>query len=229
MRSLHWLVDDDPDWFPATSTALADPDGLLAAGGDLSPARLVAAYRRGIFPWFEDGQPILWWTPDPRFVLSPDRVKVSRSLRKRLREERFEVRVDTAFEAVMRACAAPREGQDGTWITDSMFEAYSELHAIGVAHSVEAWEGDRLVGGLYGLALGRIFFGESMFHRATDASKVAFVTLCDRLVQCGFELIDCQVETAHLASLGAGPVPRREFEACLAGAVDSQPDASPWV
>ena len=228
MPSLHWLDDDNPNWFPPTSTALAHPDGLLAAGGDLSPERLLAAYRRGIFPWFEDGQPILWWTPDPRFVLRPSELRVSRSLRKRIREGRYEVRVDTAFADVIRACAAPREGQNGTWITRSMFAAYTRLHDLGFAHSVEAWENDQLAGGLYGIALGRVFFGESMFHRATDASKVAFAWLCGRLEQCGFDLIDCQVETPHLASLGAVPMAREAFEACLADSVDRDPAGSPW-
>lgn len=228
MRSLDWLDDDNPDWFPPTSRALADPDGLLAAGGDLSPERLLAAYRRGIFPWFDDNQPILWWSPDPRFVLVPGNAKVSRSLGKRIRQGRFDVRIDTAFADVMRACAEPRVGQDGTWITRSMYNAYTRLHTLGVAHSVESYADGELVGGLYGLSIGRVFFGESMFHKTTDASKVAFVDLCGRLDRAGFELIDCQVETSHLASLGAMHVPRHEFEALLARSVGAAPAGNPW-
>lgn len=197
--------------FPPLDTALTEPDGLLAAGGDLSPRRLVRAYRGGIFPWFEEGQPILWWSPDPRAVLTPESVKISRSLRKRLKREEYRVTFDTVFPAVMRACAAPRAGQRGTWITDEMVEAYCALHTEGIAHSVECWHGEDLVGGLYGVAIGRVFFGESMFSRRSDASKVALVGLAQQLEKWGFRLIDCQVSSPHLSSLGAVEIPRAEF------------------
>ena len=227
--TLSWLDEQDPDWFPPTYTALAEPNGLLAAGGDLSPRRLVGAYRRGIFPWFEVDQPILWWSPNPRFVLTPSKLKVSRSLAKRVRQERFEIRFDTTFTDVMRACAAPRPNQSDTWITTGMYAAYTRLHELGIAHSAESWKDGQLVGGLYGLALGRVFFGESMFHRTTDASKVAFVELCRRLEHAGFELIDCQVETPHLASLGALHIDRDEFESRVATLVDTEPSRDPWT
>jgi leucyl/phenylalanyl-tRNA--protein transferase len=201
---------------------LASPEGLLAIGGDLRVERLLEAYRHGIFPWYSEGQPILWWSPDPRMVLFPDRLKVSRSLRKALRAGRYRVALDTRFRDVMQACAAPRPGQHGTWITPEMVDAYCRLHDLGLAHSVESYLGDELVGGLYGVALGTLFFGESMFARATDASKVAFVQLVQQLRRWGFTLIDCQVSTAHLASLGAEEIRRQVFlrhlDAALAGA-----------
>ena len=209
---IPWLDPSSPDQpFPPLETALTDPDGLLAAGGDLSPERLTRAYRGGIFPWFEEGQPILWWSPNPRAVLTPETVKVSRSLRKRLKREEYRITFDTAFTAVMRACAEPRAGQRGTWITDDMVAAYGRLHEEGIAHSVECWHGENLVGGLYGVALGRVFFGESMFSRRSDASKVALVGLAERLRTWGYRLIDCQVSSPHLVSLGAVEIPRREF------------------
>ncbi|MDP2809012.1 MAG: leucyl/phenylalanyl-tRNA--protein transferase [Rhodocyclaceae bacterium] len=202
--------------FPPVERALAEPDGLLAVGGDLSPQRLLAAYRRGIFPWYSEGEPILWWSPDPRMVLFPDELKVSRSLAKILRNVDYEVRFDTAFADVMAACAAaPRHGQPGTWITPEMQAAYRRLHALGHAHSVEIWIDGQLAGGLYGVAIGRAFYGESMFARRRDASKIALAHLCSRLSTRGFGIIDCQMETAHLASLGARPIPRREFLARL--------------
>lgn len=190
---------------------MADPNGLLAVGGELAPEWLLAAYRQGIFPWFGPGEPILWWSPDPRMVLLPDEFKCSRSLAKRLRRGDYDVRVDTAFESVMRACAEPREGQRGTWIVEEMIQAYVHLHDLGHAHSVETWQGGQLIGGLYGVAIGRMFYGESMFTRVTDASKIAFAHLVAQLRRWQFGLIDCQMETAHLASLGARPIPRREF------------------
>ncbi len=209
---LQWIDPHQPyDEFPDPATALRDPDGLLAVGGDLHPLRLLAAYRQGIFPWFSAGQPVLWWTPDPRLVLFPDELNVSRSLRKTLRGERFRATFDQRFGAVIRACAEPRPKADGTWITDSVIAAFEALHRLGYAHSVEIWRRETLVGGLYGLALGRVFFGESMFSRETDASKVAFVKLVERLKMQGFALIDCQVHTAHLASLGARDVARDRF------------------
>jgi leucyl/phenylalanyl-tRNA--protein transferase len=206
---IPWLSENDP--FPSPAQALRDPNGLLAAGADLRPERLLAAYRRGIFPWYGPGEPVLWWSPDPRMVLVPAEFKVSRSLAKRLRRRDYEVRFDAAFEAVMRACAEPREGQGGTWIVADMVRAYCRLHELGHAHSVEAWRDGELVGGLYGVALGGMFYGESMFSRATDASKVALAHLVARLSRRGYGLIDCQMETAHLASLGARPIARTEF------------------
>lgn len=197
--------------FPSVDTALAEPAGLLAAGGDLTPEWLLAAYKRGIFPWYSGGEPILWWSPDPRLVLRPDEMKVSRSLRRTLRQGRFEVRFDTAFSAVMAACAAPREPGGGTWITSEMQSAYLRMHELGYAHSVEAWEGTELVGGLYGMALGRAFFGESMFSRRTDASKIALAHLTIHLKKHDFAIIDCQMTTNHLLSLGAAEMPRQEF------------------
>ncbi len=205
---IPWLGQNDP--FPPISSALREPDGLLAAGGDLSPQRLIEAYTHGIFPWFNPGEPILWWSPDPRMVLFPAELKVARSLRKTLKKHDFELRVDTAFREVMAACAEPRDGQ-GTWITPEMIDAYCELHRLGLAHSVETWVEGRLAGGLYGIGIGRMFFGESMFSRQTDASKIAFVHLVRQLERWNFGMIDCQMKTAHLASLGAREIPRAEF------------------
>lgn len=206
---LPWLSPVDP--FPPPELALQRPNGLLAAGADLSQGRLLQAYRQGIFPWFNPGEPVLWWSPDPRMVLFPEAFKVSRSLAKRLRRRDYEVRVDTTFETVMRACAAPRPGQSGTWISAEMVAAYARLFAAGHAHCVEIWTQGRLVGGLYGVALGRAFFGESMFSRISDASKIALAHLVAQLARWGYGMIDCQMETAHLASLGARPIPRAEF------------------
>ena len=207
---ISWLGRDDP--FPNLDRALREPNGLLAAGADLSPGRLLMAYRQGIFPWYGPGEPVLWWSPDPRMVLVPDEFKVSRSLAKRLRRRDYEVRVDSAFERVMRTCAEPRDGQRGTWIVDEMVRAYCRLHELGHAHSVETWIAGELVGGLYGVAIGRMFYGESMFSRATDASKIALAHLAAQLARWGFGLIDCQMETAHLASLGARPITRGDFQ-----------------
>lgn len=208
-----WLDPADTGYvFPPVEHALREPDGLLAIGGDLAPERILSAYRHGIFPWFSPGQPILWWSPDPRAVLLPEKLKVSRSLRKTINKGSFQVTFDTAFEQVIRACATtPRRGQPGTWITGEMQQAYIHLHHMGHAHSVESWSGDELVGGLYGLRLGRVFYGESMFSRRTDASKVAFVHLVRKLQEEGVMLIDCQVTTDHLLSLGAEEIPRRRF------------------
>jgi leucyl/phenylalanyl-tRNA--protein transferase len=208
---IPWLSNGTPA-FPPIDRALREPNGLLAAGGDLRPGTLLTAYRRGIFPWYSQGQPILWWSPDPRMVLYLREFRTSRSLRKRIQQRRYEIRVDSAFAQVVRACAhARRPGQHGTWITPSVEEAYLELHRLGYCHSVEAWYEGELAGGLYGLALGRVFFGESMFARSSDASKVALATLVSLLSARGFELVDCQQETPHLASLGARPIPRKEF------------------
>ncbi len=202
--------------FPPVTRALAEPNGLLAAGGDLSAERLLAAYRLGIFPWYAAGEPILWWSPDPRMVLLPAEIRLSRSLRRTLRHGRYQVRLDTAFDDVVAACAeAPRHGQAGTWITVEMQDAYRRLHRLGHAHSVETWMDGALAGGLYGVALGRVFYGESMFARRTDASKIALAHLCEYLKRLEFGIIDCQMETAHLTSLGARPIPRSDFTALL--------------
>ena len=212
MRALRWLSPTaNPAAFPPVSEALTEPNGLLAAGGDLKPARLLAAYSQGIFPWYEEGQPILWWSPDPRAVLWPDGLKVSRSLGRALNSGRFEFRVDTAFDSVVTACAAPRRYGGGTWITADVAHAYGHLHRLGWAHSFETWADGALVGGLYGVAIGRVFFGESMFARVTDASKVALARGVDVLRERQFALIDCQVASAHIASLGAITMPRARF------------------
>ncbi|XKE44259.1 leucyl/phenylalanyl-tRNA--protein transferase [Halomonas organivorans] len=221
---LPWLPEH-PVRFPPVSTALDEPGGLLAAGGNLSPAWLLTAYRHGIFPWYGEGQPILWWSPDPRMVLFPGEIRVRRSLAKRLRNGGFRVVADSAFDAVVAACAAPRHGQPGTWITDEMREAYGRLHALGAAHSVEVWKAGELVGGLYGVALGPVFFGESMFSRVADASKVALVALARAMASEGGRLIDCQMHTAHLASLGARDIARAEFIGYLEQWLNEMPDA----
>ena len=212
MKRITWLAPEgDPDAFPPAEAVLDDPPGLLAAGGDLRPARLIAAYRRGIFPWYSPGQPILWWCPDPREVLLPEEFKRSRSLAKRERNAGFEIRSDSAFEAVIDACAAPRESESGTWITAEMRAAYLALHRLGIAHSIETWQAGQLVGGLYGVQLGAVFFGESMFSRANDASKVALSALMRAALAGGTRLIDCQMRTRHLSSLGSRALARGEF------------------
>lgn len=218
---IPWLIGDDP--FPSLDAALDEPNGLLAASEDLAPSRLLAAYGRGIFPWYSAGQPVLWWSPDPRMVLRTAELKVSRSLGKIVRRGHFEIRVDTAFQEVMQACAEPRADQGGTWITDAVRRAYGRLHELGHAHSVESWREGRLVGGLYGVAIGRMFFGESMFARETDASKVALVHLVRQLGRWEFPMIDCQQQTSHLATLGARPIPRASFAKELARLVHCPP------
>jgi leucyl/phenylalanyl-tRNA--protein transferase len=223
---LTWLQRDDLS-FPPLEKAMREPNGLLAAGGDLSPERLLAAYRHGCFPWYQDGQPVLWWSPDPRTVLYPDELHVSRSLRKKMRQGAFCITFDRAFRDVIEACAGPRSYAEGTWITTPMQEAYVKLHQLGFAHSVEVWQDERLVGGLYGLAMGRLFFGESMFSRTTDASKAGFVTLVERLRDWGFKLIDCQMPTQHLASFGARAIPRQTFAETLARHLD-EPSSARW-
>ncbi|NCT66312.1 MAG: leucyl/phenylalanyl-tRNA--protein transferase [Rhodanobacteraceae bacterium] len=202
--------------FPSVDQALAEPDGLLAAGGDLSPERLLAAYRLGIFPWYSDGQPILWWSPAQRTVFDTARLHVPRRLARWLRRCDWEIRADSAFARVMRACAAPRAHDRGTWITDDMLAAYQRLHALGHAHSVEAWHDGRLVGGIYGVAVGRMFFGESMFSGATNGSKVALLALGRILHGWGFPLLDAQVASPHLFTLGAFEMPRHAFCAQVA-------------
>lgn len=229
LQGPFWLDPQDPDGpFPPVQYALREPDGLLAVGGDLSPKRLLRAYGQGIFPWYSAGQPILWWSPDPRAVLFPGEVHLGRSLRKTLRRAPWRITLDQAFEPVIKACAGPRAGADGTWITAEMQAAYVELHRLGHAHSVEAWDGERLTGGLYGIAIGRAFFGESMFTREPGASKVAFIHLARQLRDWDFELIDCQVQTGHLARFGARPLPREEFLQRLARACPRPGVPSPW-
>lgn len=224
---LSWLKRDTLD-FPPLSRALREPEGLLAAGGDLSPERLVSAYRHGCFPWYQEGQPILWWSPDPRTVLLPEELHVSRSLAKLMRQQRFEVTFDQDFASVVEACAGPRDCADGTWITDSMRAAYVELHRRGIAHSVEVRADGELVGGLYGLAMGRLFFGESMFSHADNASKVGFVTLVEHLRAWGFVLIDCQMPTRHLHSFGARAISRETFAGYLDRHLDG-PSSADWL
>ena len=217
---IPWLPPEP--LFPPLSSALREPNGLLAAGGDLQPQRLLAAYRRGIFPWYSQGDPILWWSPDPRMVLFPAEVKISRSLAKTLRNADYRLRCDSDFAAVMAACAAPRQGAGGTWISAEMQQAYLRLHQLGYAHSVEVWRDGVLCGGLYGVAVGAVFYGESMFSRVRDASKIALAHLCRHLERHAYAVIDCQMNTAHLASLGAREIARGEFAALLARHTPSQ-------
>ena len=224
---IPWLRGDAP--FPPVSRALRSPNGLLCAGADLSPERIVEAYSHGIFPWFSEGDPILWWSPDPRMVLFPDELKVSRSLRKVVARGAYETRYDTAFREVMEACAAPREGQGGTWIVPEMVDAYTALHQRGFAHSVESWSDGELMGGLYGVAIGKVFFGESMFTRAPDASKVALVKLVERLTAGAYRVIDCQQSTSHLASLGAREIPRSEFSQLVRDSIQYPPSGERWA
>ena len=224
---IPWLREGEP--FPPVAKALKSPNGLLCAGGELSPERLVEAYSHGIFPWYSEGDPVLWWSPDPRMVLFPNELKVSRSLRKTVARGTYDIRFDTAFGRVMEECAAPREGQMGTWILPEMVAAYTRLHVRGLAHSVESWDGDELVGGLYGVSLGDAFFGESMFSRATDASKVALVALVERLSAAGCRVIDCQQATAHLASLGGREIPRAAFVRLLQESIQYPPCGSRWT
>lgn len=228
--SIVWLSErDSPQAFPPVERALSEPDGLLAAGGDLSPPRLLEAYRRGIFPWYSRGQPILWWCPDPRAVLLPGRMKVSRSLAKTIRNRSFQTRIDCSFREVLRYCGSTELRPGGTWLSPEMRAAYLRLHKLGYAHSVETWLDDCLVGGLYGIALGRVFFGESMFSLERDASKVALKRLCDELIARGYQIIDCQMATAHLMSLGAELMPRPEFIELLRTYVGSDLEAKPWT
>ena len=215
MKNLTWIDPDDPVIaFPPVSEALEEPDGLLAAGGDLRPERLIAAYRQGIFPWYEEGQPILWWSPDPRAIIRTDQLHISRSLQKTLRKDHYRVSFDTAFSAVVEACSQPRRGSNGTWITHEMLQAYTTLHHMGHAHSVEVWNDEgELTGGLYGIMLDNIFAGESMFSRTTDMSKVAMVYLSEWLQMRDIHTIDCQLPNPHLIRMGAVTIPRAEFVA----------------
>ena len=224
---LPWLGPDDP--FPPIERALKEPNGLLCAGADLSLERLVEAYRSGIFPWFSGSEPILWWSPDPRMVLFCDELRISRSLAKNMRNKGYVVQIDSAFRDVLAGCASPRRGEAGTWLGDDMRAAYARLHRAGYAHSFECWHEGALVGGLYGVAVGRMFYGESMFSRATDASKVALVALVEELRQRGFPLIDCQVRTPLLAQLGAREIPRREFLRRLRALVNYREPGGRWT
>jgi leucyl/phenylalanyl-tRNA--protein transferase len=224
---IPWLEGEPV--FPPLAQALAEPNGLLAAGGELEPRWLLAAYRRGIFPWFSEGEPILWWSPEPRLVLVPGEIRVHRSLRRTLRRRLFEVRLDTAFDEVMAGCAAPREPDGGTWILPAMQRAYARMHELGYAHSVECWRDGRLVGGLYGVALGRVFFGESMFSCETDASKVALAHLARLLERWDYRLIDCQMTTSHLLSMGAREIPRVLFAAALERWTLAGPPPGRWA
>ena len=225
--TIDWLEKDPNSPFPPLEYAYED--GLLAAGGDLSSQRLLNAYRQGIFPWFSEADPILWWSPDPRMVLFPQEIKISKSLRKTLKKSGFTISLDRAFSDVMQSCSAPRsDDNDGTWIHPSMIEAYTSLHQQGAAHSVEVWQDNKLVGGLYGVAIGHIFFGESMFSKVRDSSKVALVALCRQLQQWQFKLIDCQVYSEHLASLGARNISRSEFVSILNAHCDTKTPHTRW-
>jgi leucyl/phenylalanyl-tRNA---protein transferase len=228
LKTITWLSPHDaPEWFPPLEQALDEPPGLLAAGGDLSPARLLAAYRRGIFPWYSPGQPVLWWSPDPRAVLFPEEFRCRRSLAKTLRNAGFSVTIDQDFAAVIDRCAAPRPHSVGTWITSDMRAAYIELHRLEFAHSIETRRGGELVGGLYGVRLGGVFFGESMFSGERDASKVALANLVRICPRNGIELIDCQLPSRHLESLGSRIVPRVQFQALLRRLIGPHPLAQP--
>lgn len=223
---IPWL--DESLNFPDVYTALDEPNGLLAAGGDLSCERLLTAYRLGIFPWYSEPDPVLWWSPSPRCVLLPDELHIARSLRKTLKGTNFSVTTNRCFSDVILACAAPRNYTDETWITDEMHQAYCQLHELGYAHSVEVWHEEQLVGGLYGIAIGQAFFGESMFSTYSNASKVAFVHLVKALKHCGFQFIDCQVHSTHLQSLGAKDIDRETFQQLLKSSVNASPTGNPW-
>lgn len=230
MSRIPWIAPDDHNSpFPDVETALREPNGLVAIGGPLSPERLEQAYRCGIFPWFSEDQPVLWWSPDPRLIIYPRELRVSRSLRKRLRHKDYRISMDQRFQTVTEACAALRHDQQGTWITREIMAAYSELHRRGIAHSVEVWHDDTLVGGLYGVSLGAVFFGESMFSRATDASKIALVWLATQLDTWSFDFIDCQLPTPHLSALGGVEISRRRFIRELDSALAYPTRLGPWA
>jgi len=225
----YWIDANDQNLnFPDVAFALTEPDGLLAIGGDLSPERLLMAYRNGIFPWYNAEEPILWWCPNPRSVLFPDQFKLSRSLRKTRAKTTYTITIDTAFSEVINACCEARKDQPGTWITAEMRSAYCEMHKLGYAHSIECWDNDQLIGGLYGMSIGQVFFGESMFSRKTDSSKLAFAYLVDKLKEWDFTLIDCQVKTAHLTSLGAEDIPREQFIKLLHRWCSTSPKPIAW-
>lgn len=223
---IPWL--DSPIEFPPVSEALQEPNGLLAAGGDLSAATLLKAYQHGIFPWYQAPDPILWWAPNPRFIVFPESVHMSKSMGKLLRKNPWQIRCDSAFSTVMRACALPRDYTDDTWINEELIAGYTDLHQAGYAHSVEVWDQEKLIGGLYGVALGRVFFGESMFSLVSNASKYAFIHLSQALKQAGFALIDCQVASNHLHSLGAEEIEGALFQQLLHENIQQAPLFSPW-
>jgi len=228
-RGIVWLSPADlPNEFPDVETALREPDGLLAAGGDLSADRLLTAYRRGIFPWYDAGQPILWWAPDPRCILRPADLRISRRVAQYARKSTLALKFNRAFGDVIRACAGERRSQQDTWITAEMISAYEQLHASGWAHSIEVWDGRQLVGGIYGVCIGRVFFGESMFSAVDNASKFALLGLSSHMLANGLELIDCQVVSQHLVTLGATTVPRQEFTAVLAELCSPATPCSGW-
>jgi len=214
--------------FPPLTEALTEPDGLLAVGGCLSTLRIINAYTQGIFPWYNNDDPILWWSPDPRLIIFPEKLHLSKSLKKTLRKQTFQITFNTAFTRVIKACAAPRSNEPGTWLLPDMQLAYCRLHKEGHAHSVEVWHDGKLVGGLYGIAVGQVFFGESMFHRKTDASKVAFVSLVQQLSLWGYQLIDCQIHTQHLVSLGAEEISRKQFSSLLQQYHHCKPHSTAW-
>lgn len=223
---MEWI---NPDELSFPDPRQGDDEGLIAIGGDLSPERLLFAYCIGLFPWYNEDEPILWWSPNPRFVLFPKAIKIAKSMRPYFNQKKFEVTFDTCFEAVMQACAQKqRKGQDGTWITNDIITAYTRLHQLGYAHSVEVWEGDTLVGGLYGIAIGKIFFGESMFANVPNASKFGFITLVKKLEAAGFELVDCQQQTQHLGSMGATAIPRDDFMDMLHHLVRAESIIGSW-
>jgi leucyl/phenylalanyl-tRNA--protein transferase len=223
-----WLEEDDRFRFPPVDTATSD--GVLCTGGNLSPGMLLSAYRQGVFPWFNDEDPIVWWSPDPRFVLIPGELHASTTMRKIIKKQRFQLKLDTAFEEVIRSCSStPRPGQRGTWITGDMMEGYLRLHELGFAHSVEAWQGTRLAGGLYGISLGSAFFGESMFSLEPDASKAAFIPFVWALAEAGFTLVDSQVRTAHVESLGGKSILREEYLSLLDTALDAPTMRGSWT
>lgn len=226
---LFWIASNRHERdFPPISEALTEPDGLLAAAGDLSVSRLLKAYRQAIFPWYDESQPILWWSPNPRTVLKPGQAHISRSLAKHMRKHPLTISFNQAFEQVITECAVPRSTDEGTWITPEMKAAYITLHKEGHAHSIECWQNDVLVGGLYGVAIGKVFFGESMFSRVTNASKVCFVKLSEHLHQWGFELMDCQVESAHLTTMGAHQINRDSFKQQLDIYCEATPAIDSW-
>jgi len=235
MSQLPWIAETAPAIFPPPDQALDEPNGLLAAGGDLSPKRLLAAYRQGIFPWFDEHSPILWWSPDPRLVIEPGSLHISRRLRRTLRQQAYQISLDQDFPQVIGACAdsSHRADQHGTWITTDMQQAYERLHRLGHAHSIEVWADDELIGGLYGIAIGRAFFGESMFSRRRDGSKIAMAWLDAQLLEWGFEIMDCQVSNPHLHRMGAGEIPRKQFLRRLAKATRqaslAPPSGSHWA
>ncbi len=214
--------------FPDIELALKDPNGLLAIGGDLTPQRLIRAYQNGVFPWYSDDSPIMWWSPNPRMILFPDQFQPSRSLRKILRRGDFTITCDLAFDQVIRACAEPRDEEQGTWITLQMINAYNQLHELGIAHSIEAWNNKQLVGGLYGVSIGQVFFGESMFSRKSNASKAALATFMQSARSWNYQLVDCQVHSDHLASLGAISMPRKRFKRLLETYCYAQPSTAAW-